>query len=45
MDTQTLVVAALVAGAALYLLAKWRRVWAASRPSKGPGCGGDCCGR
>ncbi len=45
MDAQTWIVVAIVAGAALYLVARWRRTIAAARPAKGPGCGGDCCGR
>lgn len=43
---QTLIVLAIVLGAALYLASRWRKTLALARaPKDGPGCAGGCgCG-
>jgi type II secretory pathway pseudopilin PulG len=42
MDVQTLVVVAIVAGAAAYLLLRWRRGILAARAARDGACGSDC---
>lgn len=43
MEAQTLIVVAIVAGAAAYLLLRWRRGLLAARAARdGASCGSDC---